>query len=56
MSLELKRNKELRGYRSSQAHQLLASRKLNYEYQRINEEQWQRLETLIGALNNAVVG
>ena len=48
ISRELKRNTGLRGYRPRQAQILSDSRKLNHSSQRINKQQWDRVEDLIG--------
>jgi IS30 family transposase len=45
---ELKRNTGLRGYHPRQAQILFDSRKLNHSSQRINKQQWDRVEDLIG--------
>ena len=48
ISRELKRNTGLRGYRPRQAQVLSDSRKLNHSSKRINKQQWDRVEDLIG--------
>lgn len=47
ISRELKRNSGLRGYRPRQAQMLSDSRKLSHSSQRINKQQWDRVEDLI---------
>ena len=47
ISRELNRNSGLRGYRPRQAQMLSDSRKINHSSQRINNQQWDRVESLI---------